>query len=296
MQSVQVGGLRYTKACYLSRIIDVFGRTVVFTYAEKTYDNHSTDGIREYSDPYKDVPDNQPDAYQSCYETRYLQTLNVINKEGISLFSFDFQYDLQRFTPLSENEEMLNLYGDTYKRILVSVRKTISEGHVLPDVRFSYYMEGCENPGSIRTICYMDGYTVEYVYAHKELVNCDLDLKLYAPVYNAIPRAWLKADYAVVMWYMDGLLSWAVYTWIGRWQKWTSRESEIHDWIDIESLDCLLEDDFLFFIIRHWIKSPSFYPFHADGQILGAWKEIENGYIEYGAGECSIVGSDDFLR
>ncbi|WP_372633676.1 hypothetical protein, partial [Fodinibius sp.] len=89
LQNVGADGLPYIKATYLSKVTGVLGRTIHFNYKEKTYDDSTPKSPREYADPYKATPTNDPDAYQSKYETRYLSDIEVNNEKGDELFTLN---------------------------------------------------------------------------------------------------------------------------------------------------------------------------------------------------------------
>src|SRR5437868_1913298 len=94
-----VGGLPYTKACYLTKIIDVFGGIVEFTYIDKTF----TATAQEYLDPHKVLipaqtfntpPSNltTPNAYQDQYETLLLSETAVKTPSGELIYKLSFTY------------------------------------------------------------------------------------------------------------------------------------------------------------------------------------------------------------
>ena len=82
-QQVGAGGLPYTKAVYLTRATDVFGRTATLTYGEKLAGDGSADASpREYDDPHRAAPGTAPNAYQDCYETKYLARIDLADAAG----------------------------------------------------------------------------------------------------------------------------------------------------------------------------------------------------------------------
>ena len=93
------GGLPYTKAIYLTSITDIFGRQILFTYANKSY----TTAAQEYMDAHTvlevastpgTAPTNlgTPNAYQDCYETLFLSALAVCDAAGDTLYSLNLTY------------------------------------------------------------------------------------------------------------------------------------------------------------------------------------------------------------
>lgn len=91
-QLVGTGGKAYTKAVYLNKITDVFGRTASFVYDEKLWNSGAADP-REYADPHRATPSNDPGPWQDQYQTRYLSSIAVADAGGTSLFSMDMGYD-----------------------------------------------------------------------------------------------------------------------------------------------------------------------------------------------------------
>lgn len=93
------GGLPYTKACYLTKITDVFGGIVEFTYIDKTF----TATAQEYMDPHKVLtpatssntpPSNltTPNAYQDQYETLLLSEVAVKSSNNELIYTLGFTY------------------------------------------------------------------------------------------------------------------------------------------------------------------------------------------------------------
>lgn len=98
-QPVGQGGLPYTKAIYLGSITDPYGRSVNFSYKDKTY----TTEAQEYLDPHKTLvpattantaPQGLTDAnaWQDRYETLLLDRVTVNTAQGALLNGYDFIY------------------------------------------------------------------------------------------------------------------------------------------------------------------------------------------------------------
>ncbi|MEU2639902.1 hypothetical protein ABZ591_36270, partial [Micromonospora fulviviridis] len=151
-QPVGERGLSFTKACYLTRITDMFDRTVDFGYQEKRYDTQSPAGPREYlsphwDTPYSKAPANAASAYQDRYETRYLDNIVVKNSQGTLLYAVQLSYDTQsNFSGYPQSDP---LYGDTVKRTLTGVQRRYAENCALPQMQFSYWPAGTVNAGAL---------------------------------------------------------------------------------------------------------------------------------------------------
>ncbi len=271
-QAVGAGGLSYTKASYISQVVDEFGRKVSFTYADKIYDATSPNGWREYQDPYKPTPSADPDAYQSRYETKYLQQIDVSSPTGQLLYSLLFASSPVSYATLPSNYPP-DVFGDTGKRTLNSIEKKVPSVPSLPPIRFTYYQGADLNPGALHTITHPKGSTITFSYQQKELATCARAFVVDNPlVSGGTPRVFLP-DYAVVTRYDgQGRLSIGAYTWLGRWQTWHPPEPIVNDFVDLSQLHALVEDDF--FVLYYATQDGSTvraWSFHKDDNYLGAW-------------------------
>lgn len=294
MQPVGDNGLSYTKAIYLVRAIDVFGRTVVLSYKDKVYDATSPLSPREYADPNKAEPDDTPDAFQSCYQTKYLDNIEVFSEKEELVYKLSFHYDLQRFTEVPSGNSCL--YGDTFKRVLVSMTKQLAGSSSFPDVKFSYNDISSPCSGSLKSITYPEGSTVTYFYAGKELINCSRDLTIPNPVSGSIPNVWFGDDYAVVTWYNEGYLDMTVYSWIGRWQRWVPQISSINDYVDLETFSCTIEQDY--FVLHYKKQQGDIFAvraFHKNSRIVGAWIENEENPLLFSTSEITVASGDNYF-
>ncbi|KRE95030.1 hypothetical protein ASG87_17290 [Frateuria sp. Soil773] len=227
-QQVGQGGLPYTKACYLTSVTDVFGRTASFVYQPKLWSDATPESPREYADPHKARPDNLPNGFQDRYETLYLDAIAVAGADGTPLFGTDFTYDPSPDAPGAE--AVVNLAGtsgDTCKRLLTAFTLTGPDGGSLPGYRFDYALDASQgnNLGAIRKITWPTGGSASYAYAAVALDNCERTLALGAPAplpQQSMPRVWFGPDYAVVLWNNTGTqqLSMQVLTWNGQWLEW----------------------------------------------------------------------------
>lgn len=294
MQPVGENGLSYTKAIYLVGATDVFGRKAVLSYKDKVYDVTSPLSPREYADPNKAIPDDTPDAFQSCYQTRYLDKIEVFSEKKELVYRLSFHYDLQRFMEVPSGNN--SLYGDTFKRVMLSMTKELAGGSSLPDVKFSYNEVSSLCPGSLKSITYPEGSTVTYIYARKELINCSRDLTIPNPVSGSIPNVWFGDDYVVVTWYSEGHLDMAVYSWIGRWQRWVPQISSINDYVDLENFSCTVEQDY--FVLHYKKQQGETYvvrAFHKNSRIVGAWLESKENPLLFSTSEITVASGENYF-
>ncbi len=241
-------GRIYTKAIYLTRITDVFGRRAILSYGQKLWQGTGPTDVREYADPHKTVPDDRPNAYQDRYETRYLSGITVTDPVGGALFSVELVYrprqDVEgdaaavaNVTPQATSPDPSDLLGDTYKRFLTAIVMRNADGEALPGILFDYYLtpvgaDGSvpdgECPGALASVTYPQGGIATYRYARQSLTQCDRRQDVTPPVgadgtvHGGIPRCWFGDDYAVTCWYDVGAgrLTLQVYSWVGSWLLW----------------------------------------------------------------------------
>ena len=232
-------GKSYTKACYISSITDVFKRTVSFFYKEKEE--------REVMDPYKVVPDNQPNSYQSRYETKYLDRIEVKSPDEKLLFAFQFTSIIKNVTGKSESDP---LYNQTCKRFLNTIIQENGFGESLPGVKFDYYFDSIDpNPGALKSITSPEGAISLYTYRQEDLPLCEKSITIKRPEGENeeywTPRIWYGSDYAVIVWYNQRTydLQISIYTWLGYWYEWTTERLNSKIELNLDSLNVSTSKD-----------------------------------------------------
>lgn len=220
-QRVGSGGKPFTRAVYLTRVTDAFGRTASLSYGNKLWSNGETDP-REYADPHRAVPSNDASPYQDRYETLYLEQVVVRDTAGGTLFSVRMAYEVANVTASTGR-----LQGDTYKRFLTEVSMLDADGLTQPGLELGYYLKDVEgaSPGALASITYPEGGIARYTYARKELDICQRSREVPRPAKlpeGASPRVYFGPDYAVVCYYQRNTLqlSFQVFTWAGSWLSW----------------------------------------------------------------------------
>lgn len=266
-QRVGAGGLPYTKAVYLTRLTDVFGRSVELAYGDKLWSDGDTDP-REYCDPHRAIPSTEPGPYQDRYETKFLAGMSAHDAAGVPLFGYRFTYDPRPGAP-GRDKEVANvsgttgrLQGDTYKRFLTGITLAYADDTTAPPINFGYYLDSVDDPerpegyapAAVKTITYPEGAVAHYDYQRQSLPACDRTVVVTRPDVlgaNGAPRVFYGADYAVVTWYSanagSGKLAMAIYTWTGAWLRWSLTEDALLDTkgLNLESLDVLADSDFM---------------------------------------------------
>ncbi len=280
-QPVGDGGLSFTKACYLKRMTDVFGRTAELVYGEKEYNDRAThpELPREYLDPQLPAPTDGPSPYQSKYETRYLDQIQVANPDGVPLFSVLFQYTVANVTNSTGT-----LYGDTYKRYLTGVVQVPAGGAPQPGLAFTYYLEqdssGTLPLGALESITFPGGAVATYSYSKLDLDICPRKQTVPCPAGwsgNATPRVWFGPDYAVVTWLNANTkqLQLQVFTWLGNWQEWRPAGGPKAVKANPDDLQVLAEADYflLFFPAGDGSDATYAFAYHKQTTLLGSWEE-----------------------
>jgi RHS repeat-associated protein len=211
--------LSYTRACYLSRIVDGYGRTVTFTYDDK-------DPL-EYQAPHTVEGGSPGSGYQDRYETQYLARIDVYGPGGTAAANRYYAV-----IPIYElHDPGHSELSDTCKRYLVSVSQQRNGIDLLPAMQFAYQLDP-EQPGSGRLtqVTYPAGGTVSWQYEDITLADpndpdniFNLSYTAYRPTDSAYagatPRLWFGADYVIVGWYTGEKLSLWVYSYGGRWSE-----------------------------------------------------------------------------
>lgn len=240
LQEAGPGGLLYTKACYLKEIQDMFGHKVKFKYGEKEYrPGTGIDCPREFWDPHKRTPDNVPNAWQSCYETKYLEEIAAYYPDGSLMNQILFDYELA----FPYHSKTVESQGDMVKRLLTSITLVMEQGR-RQTVTMAYMGSGENNAGAIRSITYPEGARVSYTYAARELPGAlNASRTVPNPFRKGAPRVWFGPDYCLVFWVDGGYMKGMLYTFAGRWQAWDP--GDCFGDMDPEHVCALTEADFL---------------------------------------------------
>lgn len=289
-QAVGQGGKSYTKACYLQRIQNVYGRTANFNYADKIFQPGQ---ICEYQDPHKVQPNDFPDAYQSRYETKYLDSIEVRSETDTRLFSIKFDYDLFNAGGSGQAD-----FPFLWKRRLISIRQLNADFESLPGMQFEYYDRGDLHPGAIKSITYPEGGDVKYNYTLLTLpTNRDVEISNpFTGTTTGTPRVWFGLDYTVVTWAdpTGGRLQVSIYSWLGRW---VSQNVPFSAKFNLDSL--VVETGQDFFVLSFQETSTNqqrVYLFRRDPLKSGQWTNTPQFLtLKAGAPATTVVAGNDFV-
>ncbi|MEM1240660.1 MAG: RHS repeat-associated core domain-containing protein [Cyanobacteria bacterium P01_H01_bin.26] len=286
-QQVGNGGKPYTKAVYLSQIQDIFGRIVYFAYGNKLW-NSASESPREYHDPHRTMPSNEPGPYQDRYETCYLEHIDVKAASGSLMFSIDFQYNPSPSATGADSavanvtSNIGNLKGNTYKRFLTGIIQRNQDGVAQPGLRFVYDLAmgtSGGQPGALLAVTYPSGGVARYTYAEQNLSIAERTLTADRPSgvpEGGTPRVFFGNNYAVVTYYQENSLqlSMQVYTWTGTWLSWQLTNSAVIDTqgIDLTTLEVLAQSDFLALTFQRTNRDRAVYVFQRDTARPGQWQ------------------------
>ncbi len=299
-QLVGTGGLPYTKACYPSRIIDPYGRSVSFEYGNKTY----TVDAQEFVDPHKvltpaSAPNtlpqgiDEPNAYQDCYETQLLTGITVRATNGSVMHRYGFTYlpptdvTLQPAASDGAPAPQGPLAAALCKSYLAAVTPYDSAGTAQAGYRFDYYWAG-EGPnlGAVKSITFPQGGGGRFTYADEELAICAREQALNAPESlgdNAVPHIFYGPDYAVSAWTNSANteMTLAVHTWVGRWQRWAPGKTLYSgNAFDPSSLQFFATEN-TFALALTVDGATRVYLFNRDPHRQAFWQALDNGGQSY---------------
>ena len=291
-QPVGNGGRAYTKACYLAAIADSTGRSITFVYGDKTY---QAGQICEYQDPHKTTPNNNPDGYQSCYQTRYLDEIVVTAGDGTKISSVAFSYDFFNSSAGSDPE-----HAFLYKRILTAVHQRNGAGEPLPGMIFEYNDPGATAEGMLKQVTYPQGATATYGFSTVTLPS-SRQQQINNPFTGStpgVPRVWHGGDYTVVTWVDTAgkRLQVSTYSWSGTWVDWTPASFQSAE-VDLSTLEVVTGTDHFAVFYRDLQSSQGvLLLYRRDPTILGTWTQtVKSIGMKTGSERASIAAGDDFV-
>jgi hypothetical protein len=314
-QAVGDGTLTYTKESHLKTVENDLGWTVNFGYRPMTYDFSSLTAPTEYLDPHGDptLPPSatQPNAWQSTYNTKYLDTVIVSNSDGEAQVTLQFNYDrLQNLTELDPNNALG--YGATYKRFLLSIDEIWASGSQKPGVEFEYIYstDTSQNRGALRKITYPTGGSTVVTYDSVSIGasttddpgsrNITID-NPFGTGTNGASRTWYGPDYVVNAWYSSAqqMLMLNVYTWIGRWYPAQTTWWQISGAVNIDSLQAATGmETFVLSVPASGSASTNVYLFNREPQAYATWTPQGGGTtpvaIPYATSNLTIAPGADF--
>jgi RHS repeat-associated protein len=291
-QQVGSNGRAYTKACYLSSITDSTGRSIALLYGEKTY---QAGQLCEYQDPHKPTPNNNPDGYQSCYQTRYLDRITVTSGDGTRLSSVAFSYDFFNASTGSDPA-----YPFLFKRILTAVHLRNANDDPLPGMIFAYNPPRAVAQGMLAAVTYPQGATASYGYTSLSLPSARQE-RVTNPFTGStpgIPRVWHGPDYTVVTWIdtVGKRLQVSTYSWSGRWVDWTPASIQ-NAQVDLDTLIVATTETFFAIFYRDLQTGQgTLLLYRRDPSQFGNWtRTIQTRAMGSGPAGATLAAGDDFV-
>ncbi len=285
MRLAAEGGLTFTRACYLSEITDWSGFRIVFSYGDKEYG----EDVKEYFNPnrpYTNKPLEGADCYQSRFETKYLDSVQIFYPDGKLAEKKEFAYSLVDLA------DTCSIKGAGVKRLLTSVTRTLSSGGKLPPEKFFYETGDDSNTGALCRIVMKTGTEVNYQYTQKELPNCSLRSTNISKEGFTSYKIWNGGDYSAVLLYNNTSSLFRLYGWFGRFQAWTPST-----WYSDQNADkveaMLLEDAVVLSIPSEGNDVTKIVCYRKDTDILGGW--VEEVSEEFPTENCRLTGGDGFF-
>ncbi len=270
---------RYTRASRLSGILDVNERFISLNYANKT--------SAEIQLPEALPNNNDGNAYQFDYETKYLQSIEI--KENIApdaeLLS-KVQLDYQITNLVDASDPNFN------KRYLSSMTKYSDENIAMPSVKLVYNGAETANPGALKDVLYPNGALATYTYDSIQVNSDYLHETITAPDHYGRPKVWNGVDYTVVAWWKDREVKLQIYTWDGEWIKQSFSFSEVDR---REHFEILVSGEYFAVTFKVYnINNHPIYLYHKDPYKKGQWLETNVNTNNHNI-DISIALGQDFV-
>lgn len=184
-----LGDCIYTKAVRLQKVISAYGEEAVFTYAQKEAEEYTP----------KHTPRMGENAYQECYDDRYLQRMEVFNREHTLLYTQKLAYELKASC------------GSEVRRMLKSITHINNRGVSLEPLELTYHTEG-ETEGLLAGIQYPLASKLTYAYEQTELCAYQGEGQI------ALDRDWDSrvydgGDFHFILLNRDGQYRYRLYGW-----------------------------------------------------------------------------------
>jgi RHS repeat-associated protein len=283
-------GYQYTRATYLKQITAIDGRSVNFVYQLKQYDEK----VREYQIPHEYSGQSNLHAYQDRYETKFLDSIELRDKESNSiLFSLQFDYEVKNVSLNNFNN------ADFYKRYLTGITQKNANKESLPGYKFGYYTKSDDltdniHRGALKNITYATGGIATFNYEKKNLVGTSHIENISG---YGIPRVWFGGDYVVVAYYDEsrGSLDVKVYSWNGNWISDEPSAGGFNFKLDIDSLQIVTQSDFFALSFKQKDRAlMNVYLFHQEIGRFGKWS-YKNYFLDLALNDVQThlaVGND----
>ena len=285
-------GQSYTRASYLAKQEDLFGRCFVYTYADKYSVNlPGPQGQIEVQPPHS----GPVNVWQDRYESRFLQKIEAFGRDRTGpQNTISFAYDFVNLGPLTPSDVD---YGYFWKRILVSITETGTEGSTPPGLQFAYYRSAADiHPGALKTVTYPSGAIATYTYRSAQLANSQRAAAVQVDS-NSDPRVWYGPDYAVVTEYVPGRLQAKIWNWSGTWMETPAGGATVISAnVDASTLRVVAGEDWFAIAFTDTAgTTQSVHLLRRDPTAYGNWTSTNRFFPITGGKKTQVVSGDGFV-
>jgi RHS repeat-associated protein len=217
-----VSGLNYTQEIHLDSIKNNSNYSVKFNYCDKS------EIEEEFIDPNQE--NDEPDAFQEKYQTKYLTDIVLSYKDNI------IRKTILDYSSDDNSSLFINSGTDKVKRLLTGIKYQNGDGALQSYVKYDYYLEDGDTIGYLKNIRNELGMMISYNYKTEEISNdysnnIPNSYKEGDSVLFSDPRVFCQDNYTVVVYAVqkknesdefeyEEEVSIDVYSWLGnKWER-----------------------------------------------------------------------------
>lgn len=278
-------GLPYTRECYLSEIVDSYGFSSKFKYADKVYNNEYKEYINP-SHPYDSKPIKDVECDQPRFETKYLSSITTSGPDQELIETIIFHYDIKTLFGKSK------AVGGTAKRLLTSIERKLAKGGCVPPCEFTYETEQQNNLGALKSVLTPAGTKVEYQYTKKELPQCNSRKYEISTEKFAEQKIWNGNQFSAILLYNEVQSKFEIYQWVGRFQKWMPDNKLPRAWT--ESTEAIpLQNSIVLYDRQPAFHNTQIVWYRQNPDVIGGWttEVCDSSCSEH----CLVYAQDNWL-
>ncbi len=208
-EEAQIGDCSYTRAIRLSKVVSTFGETAEIVYQDKEAFEciwpHSFKGSKN--------------PYQFNYEDKFIDSIQVKNREGQLLYVQRLGYD---FYDIFQKGQLYK------KRFLTSATQVCYKDAnmiPMPSMKFAYETNRQNpNPGALLQVTYPYGQKYQYSYKNDTLPASTPKVEFTKPRVEYTTSVYHALNYTVVLFQNQTTNIVRVYTWNVAWQSYEDRD------------------------------------------------------------------------
>lgn len=242
---------QYTQACRLSQVIGASGESILLHYGpEEDAENPYETRVKQHT-----PPGGGPDAYQDRLERHFLDSLEVLNANGVLLSHVQLRYASlgsgEMRKQILKSMVCSNSHGHPYEppRLFAYYGETSADGVSVSKTDASNVARGGALFGALKSMTAPQGATTSYQYTELAIPNACRDLDIPRPGHEwHHPLTYLGPDYAVVIWRGTGTkerqIHVSAYQWVGRWVATSLDELTVNDAADAKNFQVAIASTF----------------------------------------------------